>query len=160
MFVNQAGYDYHITAGSPCVDMGTAPGSGDGYALTPTEEYVQPAATEGRTVVNVIDIGAYELGGATDAGTGGSTSGGDGGTSSSGGTGGSGSTSSGGTGGATGTGGVGGTGGSGTTGTPGTKSGCGCAVPRDAPGGSTAALLALGWLAARRRRLSTPAGSR
>jgi MYXO-CTERM domain-containing protein len=148
MFVNQAGYDYHLTAGSPCVDTGTTLGMGDGYALTPTEEYVQPTATEGRTIVDVIDIGAYELGGATDAGTGGGASGGDGGTSSSsssGGTGGSGSSSSGGTGG------VGGAGGSGTTGTPGTKSGCGCAVPGDGPRGP-AALLALGWLAARRGR--------
>src|SRR6185312_10606226 len=73
MFVDQAGYDYHLTAGSPCVDKGTAPGMGDSYALTPAEQYVQPTETKGRTTVNVIDIGAYELGGATDGGVGGGT---------------------------------------------------------------------------------------
>jgi hypothetical protein len=149
MFVDQANFDYHLTAGSPCVDKGTTPGMGDGYALTPTEDYVHPIGVEGRTIVNVIDIGAYELGGATDGGvgtggstgTGGSSSGGpDGGTS-------SGGTSSGGTGGAHGTGG-------GTTAAPGTTSGCHCGVPgpASAPAGAAAGLLVLASMARRRSR--------
>jgi MYXO-CTERM domain-containing protein len=146
MFVDQANYDYHLTAGSPCVDKGTAPGMGDGYALTPTEEYLHPSGTEGRAIVNVIDIGAYELGGAVDggAGTGGSTT--------TGGTGASASSSSSGAG-AGGTGGAAGTGG-GTTGTPGAKSGCGCGVASDVAGAPAALLVVLGWLARRRRRAS------
>lgn len=149
-FVDQASFDYHLTAGSPCVDKGTAPGMGDGYALTPLEEYLHPAGTEGRSTVGVIDIGAYELGGATDggAGTGGGTSttgsSSSGGTSS-GGTGGTSGTSSGGMGGASGTGG-------GTTGTSGEKSGCGCGVPAGRSGAPAAVLLVLGWVAMRRRR--------
>jgi MYXO-CTERM domain-containing protein len=70
MFVDQTNYDYRLMAGSPCIDHGTTPGMGDGYALTPTQEYVQPVSTVGRTIVDVIDIGAYEYGGAVDGGAG------------------------------------------------------------------------------------------
>jgi MYXO-CTERM domain-containing protein len=149
-FVDQTNFDYHLTAGSPCIDMGTTPGMGDGYALTPTEEYVQPTATEGRKIVGVIDIGAYEYGGAVDggAGSGGGTTGGTGGSASAG-SGASTTTAAGGTGGA-----GNGTGG-GSSGGPGQKSGCGCRVPGGeggASGGPAALLLAVAWLARRRRR--------
>jgi hypothetical protein len=66
LLVDQAGYDYRLQAGSPCVDMGTDPG-----ALAPTLQYVHPASTEPRVVAGAtIDIGAYELGAAAglDAG--------------------------------------------------------------------------------------------
>jgi hypothetical protein len=65
LFVNQAGYDYHLTAGSPAIDAGTNPGSANGYSLTPVYEYVHPACGEGRiTTGAAIDTGAYEYGGA------------------------------------------------------------------------------------------------
>ncbi|MGZ3428823.1 MAG: hypothetical protein ACXVCV_19350 [Polyangia bacterium] len=66
MFVAAASYDYHLVAGSPCVDMGHDPGmTAGGVSLAPSLEYVHPAMVEGRTLVGVIDIGAYELGGGT-----------------------------------------------------------------------------------------------
>jgi hypothetical protein len=65
LFVNQANYDYHLTAGSPAIDAGTNPGSANGYSLTPVYEYVHPACGEGRmTAGAAIDIGGYEYGGA------------------------------------------------------------------------------------------------
>jgi hypothetical protein len=65
LFVNQANYDYHLTAGSPAINAGTNPGSANGYSLTPVYEYVHPACGEGRiTSGAAIDIGAYEYGGA------------------------------------------------------------------------------------------------
>jgi hypothetical protein len=65
-------YDYHLVDGSPCVGAGVAPGSDGSYSLLPAREYVHPASSEARTTVGVIDIGAFELGGAApgDAGTG------------------------------------------------------------------------------------------
>ncbi len=66
MFVAPASYDYHLLAGSPCVDAGQDPGmTAGGVSLAPALEYVHPAMVEGRTSVGAIDIGAYELGGAT-----------------------------------------------------------------------------------------------
>ncbi len=58
-----AAFDYRLVAGSPCVDAGTDPGDGDGFALTPSAHYAHPAGNSGRVSVDVIDIGAYELGG-------------------------------------------------------------------------------------------------
>ncbi len=72
MLVNQAAYDYHLAPGSPCVDKGTAPGTGlSNQSLAPDHEYVHVAMTESRSVAGAaIDIGAYELGGGGgDAGT-------------------------------------------------------------------------------------------
>ncbi len=65
---NEASFDYHLLAGSPCIDQGTAPGAAN---ETPDHEYVHIANTESRAVAGAaIDIGAYELGnvGASDAG--------------------------------------------------------------------------------------------
>lgn len=61
--VDAAGFDYHLAAGTPCVDGGTAPGDGDGLALAPNAHYLHPASNVGRVSVGSIDIGAYELGG-------------------------------------------------------------------------------------------------
>lgn len=66
--MSPASYDYHLLAGSPCVDKGTDPGMAMGQALAPIYEYVHPLSYEGRAVAGTaIDIGAYELGGATSA---------------------------------------------------------------------------------------------
>ncbi len=65
LFVNQAGFDYHLTSGSPAIDAGANPGSANGFSLTPVFEYVHPARGEGRVTTGAaIDIGAYEFGGA------------------------------------------------------------------------------------------------
>jgi MYXO-CTERM domain-containing protein len=165
MFVNQAGFDYHLSAGSPCVDMGQTPGTGDGYALTPDHEYVQPTSIEGRTIVSTIDIGAYELNGAVAAGGagGGSATGSGSGSSSSGavGSGGAASSGSGGSSGAGGAGTGGHSSGTGETsgssgsggGTAGAKSGCSCGAGGEEPTGAAVAWLALaGALIATRRR--------
>ena len=60
-FVNAAGYDYHLVAGSQAINAGAAPGSAsNGYALTPTLEYSHPASSVARAVQGTIDIGAHE----------------------------------------------------------------------------------------------------
>jgi hypothetical protein len=63
-FVNRAGFDYHLTAGSAAIDAGTDPGSAYGFSLTPTNQYVPVANTQPRPVVGALDIGAYEYGNA------------------------------------------------------------------------------------------------
>ena len=72
MLAAPAMFDYHLLAGSPCVDAGMDPGmTAGGVSLLPTMEYVHPASVEGRMSVGAIDIGAYELGGAVALGDGG-----------------------------------------------------------------------------------------
>lgn len=61
--VDAAAFDYHLTANAPCVNTGSDPGDGDGFALAPTAHYVHPASSTGRSGAGVIDVGAYELGG-------------------------------------------------------------------------------------------------
>jgi hypothetical protein len=78
--VDATAFDYRLTATSPCIDAGAAPGMANGVALTPTSVYVHPASSATRATSGaVIDVGAYEL----DSG---SAPGSDGGTTSSGGT--------------------------------------------------------------------------
>jgi hypothetical protein len=60
--VSQAGFDYHLLAGSPCINAGSMPGMGGGMPLQPTMQYVHPAGLEQRPVDATIDIGAYEFG--------------------------------------------------------------------------------------------------
>lgn len=55
-------YDYHLLAGSPCIDKGTDPGMGAGQSLVPELEYEHPLLAKARTSVGTIDIGAYEFG--------------------------------------------------------------------------------------------------
>ena len=63
LFVNQANFDYHLTAASPAINAGTNPGSANGFSLAPVFDYVHPACGETRgTVGPAIDIGAYEYG--------------------------------------------------------------------------------------------------
>jgi hypothetical protein len=63
LFVDQANYDYHLTAGSPAIDSGTSPGTANGFSLTPVYDYVHPACGETRSIVgSAIDIGTYEYG--------------------------------------------------------------------------------------------------
>ncbi len=66
--VDQAHFDDHLTAGSPCIDQGRLPGAGDGFPLAPDHDYVHPAGMGPRLLVNAIDVGAYEFGSAPDAG--------------------------------------------------------------------------------------------
>jgi hypothetical protein len=64
-FVNSAGYDYHLVAGSPAIDAGVDPGSDGTFSLAPVFQYVHPACAEGRTTIGTIDIGAFEFNGGT-----------------------------------------------------------------------------------------------
>jgi hypothetical protein len=59
--VNEAGFDYRLTATSPARDAGTEPGVAAGLALTPFYQYVHKARREARPVDARIDIGAYEF---------------------------------------------------------------------------------------------------
>ena len=65
---DEAGYDYRLLPGSPCVDQGSDPGTVDGHPLTPTQQYVHPLQGEARPVSGALDIGAYELATASDGG--------------------------------------------------------------------------------------------
>ena len=64
-FVNAAGYDYHLVAGSPAIGAGADPGADGTFSLSPAFQYVHPACAEGRVTTGAIDIGAYEFGGGT-----------------------------------------------------------------------------------------------
>lgn len=74
-----AGSDWHLAAGSPCIDKGTDATSLGANAIT-TSEYVAPLGTTPRSSLGTIDIGAYEYGNpglvlAPDADGGGGTGG-------------------------------------------------------------------------------------
>src|SRR5260221_502270 len=47
-FVDAAHFDYRLVLGSPCIDKGADPGSGNGFSLLPDHEYVHPAGSEPR----------------------------------------------------------------------------------------------------------------
>lgn len=134
--VGAASFDYHLAAGTPCVDGGAAPGTGAGFALTPKYQYVHPTGRENRSSVGTIDIGAYELGGgsAGSGGTGGSGTGGSGTGGS--GAGGSGTGGAGAGGSATGGSGGAGTGGSATGGSAGSSGNTGGSAGNAAAGAS------------------------
>jgi hypothetical protein len=59
--VNEAGFDYHLTATSPARNAGTAPGSARGVDLNPVFQYKHKANREGRVTEGSIDIGAHEF---------------------------------------------------------------------------------------------------
>ena len=67
--VDRAAYDYRLAPGSPCINAGSDPGTGAGFALLPSRQYLHPAGAIDRTIDGIVDIGAYEFGVATDAGT-------------------------------------------------------------------------------------------
>ncbi|MFB9233961.1 hypothetical protein ACFFWC_00170 [Plantactinospora siamensis] len=56
-FAGRSRYDYHLGAGSPCVDRGTTPAAG----VRPSAQYVHPLSHTGRAVKgSAIDAGAFE----------------------------------------------------------------------------------------------------
>ena len=59
--VNAAGFDYHLTVGSPARNAGIDPGSAASFSLTPTSQYLHPINRQDRPVDGMIDIGAYEF---------------------------------------------------------------------------------------------------
>jgi len=161
MFTNVAAYDVTLAAGSPCIDKGTAPGTGSGQPLSPVFEYVHPLSEVARMVVgSAIDIGAYEYGIADDAGvigpdaeppdgSSGSSGGGSGSSGSSSGAGGSGSGSG------AGADNDGGGGGGANGASPGSAGGCGCILASpssDLAAGFAASAAMLAALLVRRRR--------
>ncbi|MEI9936003.1 MAG: hypothetical protein WDO69_02135 [Pseudomonadota bacterium] len=73
LFVDRAGFDYRLMAGSPCIDRGTAQGTAEGVASTPDWQYLHPANAQARVGVGTIDIGAYESGAGNQAGPGGAS---------------------------------------------------------------------------------------
>jgi hypothetical protein len=63
-FVNPAGFDFHLTGGSPAtiLNAGVSPGlSPTGYDLTPTGEYAYDAQGIARPRVGALDLGAFEF---------------------------------------------------------------------------------------------------
>lgn len=69
--VDAANFDYHLAAGSPCIDKGIDLANAD---LLPTEQYEHPMHTVARAAVGTIDPGAYEFGNAPPAADGGTAS--------------------------------------------------------------------------------------
>jgi len=62
LFVNRPAFDYHLTSGSPCVNAGTTPGTGQGFSLQPVQQYVYDRGHVARTTNGAaIDAGAFEL---------------------------------------------------------------------------------------------------
>ena len=59
--VDRAAYDYRLAPGSPCINAGTDPGTGAGFVLLPSRQYVHPAGAVDRTIEGDVDIGAYEF---------------------------------------------------------------------------------------------------
>lgn len=68
--VDQAGYDYHLAAGSPAIDVGVDPGMGAAMSLAATSQYKHPRAIESRNPVGTVDVGAYEFGNVPASGDG------------------------------------------------------------------------------------------
>ncbi|HMI88867.1 MAG TPA: right-handed parallel beta-helix repeat-containing protein [Polyangiaceae bacterium] len=66
--VDRAAYDYRLAAGSPCINAGSDPGVGAGFALSPARQYVHPANAIDRNADGTLDIGAYEFGVPSDGG--------------------------------------------------------------------------------------------
>jgi hypothetical protein len=60
-FINLAGGDYHLAAGSQAIDAGTAQASGVSETYAVTEQYQAPQTETARTVQGkAIDLGAFE----------------------------------------------------------------------------------------------------
>ncbi len=60
IFVNPAGYDYRLRAGTAAIDAGVAPGAVNGVDLTPLFQPTAPLVSEPRPAVGPLDIGAFE----------------------------------------------------------------------------------------------------
>ncbi len=59
--VDAAKYDFHLRAGSACIDRGVAPGKAGDFDLTPVFQYVHPCKKERRPAIGPLDVGAYEF---------------------------------------------------------------------------------------------------
>lgn len=66
LFVDRAGFDYHLRAGSPALGKAVDPGSADQFSLVPTSEYEHPLLEVARS--GHADVGAYEAAAAGGAG--------------------------------------------------------------------------------------------
>jgi hypothetical protein len=75
-FIDDADFDYRLQAGSACVDAGSDPGTGSGFALAPSEQYLHPASAAARQVLGQLDVGAFEYSGAASGGANASSLGG------------------------------------------------------------------------------------
>jgi hypothetical protein len=61
VFADRAHFDYHLASGSPCVDLGSPPGSGPGYSLVPNQQYEYDVDHVARSTRGAaIDAGAFE----------------------------------------------------------------------------------------------------
>ena len=65
MFVDGAGFDFHLKAGSPALDKGVAAGTGSGRPLEALCQYVHPTRAVVRKAMGTTDQGGFELGGET-----------------------------------------------------------------------------------------------
>ncbi len=68
LLVDRSGYDYHLKAGSPCIDKGVDPGMVGAMSLAAMFHYVHPSKFEARPSVATLDIGAYEFGAVSPGG--------------------------------------------------------------------------------------------
>jgi hypothetical protein len=59
-FVDKAGYNYKFLPDSPAVNAGVALGTPRDFNLVPENQYVHSAKCQTRTVVQAIDVGAFE----------------------------------------------------------------------------------------------------
>ncbi|HEY3448989.1 MAG TPA: right-handed parallel beta-helix repeat-containing protein [Myxococcales bacterium] len=62
LFASAATFDYHLLTGSPAINAGADPGTGGGFALAPSFQYVHPASFEARPSDGTLDLGAFEFG--------------------------------------------------------------------------------------------------
>jgi hypothetical protein len=60
-FVDRDNVDYHLQRGSNGINSGIVPGSGNGFDLTPVNEYVHSLQTEPRLTDSHLDVGAFEF---------------------------------------------------------------------------------------------------
>lgn len=60
LFVDAAKFDYHLKQGSAAIGAGADPGSANGYALTPVNQYAEPAGAAGRPKGAKLDVGAFQ----------------------------------------------------------------------------------------------------
>lgn len=58
---NRREFDYRLMKNSPSINAGSDPGTGAGYPLAPTSEYLHPQRGVERRSIGAIDIGAYEF---------------------------------------------------------------------------------------------------
>ncbi|MBF0227105.1 MAG: right-handed parallel beta-helix repeat-containing protein [Desulfobacterales bacterium] len=60
-FVNRDNIEYRLQSGSNGINSGIDPGSGNGFNLTPVNEYVHPLQMQTRYSDGQLDVGAFEF---------------------------------------------------------------------------------------------------